>query len=128
MKIDNQIKTLAQTVGEAMAEARWSDVLENVSPTVVAHIPAVGDLDGIDALATFLLETGAKTDNGEHFELLDTLVGDTYAALYFRITAQRAGRPALDNMTVHLARVEDEQIAEIWFHNFDGPAVSAFWE
>ena len=119
---------IAHTVGTAMAAADWSTVLAAVSPDVVAHVPAVGDFVGIDALAGFLLETGAKTDAGEHFELLDTLVGETYVGLYFRITAQRSGRDALDNLTVHLARLEGGRIAEIWFHNFDGPSVAAFWE
>lgn len=119
---------LIEEVGKAMADARWADVLAHVAPDVVAHVPAVGSLNGIDEVATFLLETGAKTDNGEHFELLDTLVGQRFAALYFRITAERAGREPLDNLTVHLARFVDDQIAEIWFHNFDGAAVAAFWE
>lgn len=75
----------------------------------------------------FLAETGAKTDDGEHLELLDALVGNDHAALYFRITAARQGRPPLDNLTLHLVRLENGQIAEIWFHNFDGAAVAAFW-
>lgn len=116
-----------ELVGEAMAETRWPDVLAHVSPGVVAHVPAVGELHGVDQVATFLLETAAKTDNGERFELLDTLVGGRFAALYFRIRAERAGRPPLDNLTLHLARFEGDQIAEIWFHNFDGPAVAEFW-
>ncbi len=119
--------SMIRDVGNAMVDGRWADVLGVVSDDVVAHIPAVGDLHGTDALAGFLLETNAKTDDGETFELLDTLVGDNHAALYFRITATRAGRPPLDNLTVHLARVEDDEIVEIWFHNFDGPAVAEFW-
>ena len=75
----------------------------------------------------FLAETAAKADHGEHFELLDTLIGSDHAALYFRITASRHGRAPLDNLTLHLVRFENGQIAEIWFHNFDGPAVAAFW-
>lgn len=120
-------ETLISDIGQAMADGRWADVLTNVSPTVVAHVAAVGDLEGVDALAGFLAETGAKTDDGEHLELLDTLVGSDHVALYFRITARREGRPPLDNLTLHLARLENGQIAEIWFHNFDGPAVAAFW-
>ncbi|MEM7093149.1 MAG: nuclear transport factor 2 family protein [Actinomycetota bacterium] len=116
-----------ENVGRAMAESRWIDVFDAVSPDVVAHIPAVGDLHGIDALATFLLETAAKTNDGEHIEFIDALVGRNHAALYFRITATRAGRAPLDNLTVHLARLEGDTIAEIWFHNFDGPAVAEFW-
>jgi len=110
-----------------MAEGRWADVLAHVAPNVTAHVPAVGDLDGVDALAGFIAEIAGKAEDGEHFELLDTLVGDSHAALYFRITANRPGRAPLDNLTLHLVRLEDEQIAEIWFHNFDGLAVAAFW-
>lgn len=114
-------------VGQAMAEGRWADVLANVAPNVTAHVPAVGDLEGVDALAGFLAETAAKADHGEHFELLDTLIGNDHAAFYFRITAARQGRAPLDNLTLHLTRLENGKIAEIWFHNFDGPAVAAFW-
>lgn len=110
-----------------MAAGRWADVFAAVSPDVVAHVPAVGSLHGIEAVAAFLLETAAKTDDGEHIELIDSLVGETHAALYFRITATRQGRQPLDNLTVHLARLDEGRIAEIWFHNFDGPAVAAFW-
>ncbi|MEM9747870.1 MAG: nuclear transport factor 2 family protein [Actinomycetota bacterium] len=114
-------------VGRAMSDSRWDEVFDAVSPDVVAHVPAVGTIRGIDALAGFLLETAEKTDDGEHIELLDTLVGETHAALYFRITATRPGRQPLDNLTVHLARLEEGTITEIWFHNFDGPAVADFW-
>ena len=118
---------IARSVGIAMEANDWATVLAAVSPQVVAHVPAVGDLVGIDALATFLLETAEKTTDGEHFELLDVLHGKQFAALYFRITAKRAGRADLDNLTVHLARLDDGLIAEIWFHNFDGQAVADFW-
>ncbi len=114
-------------LGRAMAESRWDVVLDALDPAIVAHVPAVGDLHGVDAVAGFLLETNAKTDDGEHIELLDAMVGETHAALYFRITATRAGREPLDNLTVHVARLGEEQIEEVWFHNFDGPAVAAFW-
>ena len=114
-------------IGTAMADGRWGDVLASVDDAVVAHVPAVGDLHGQDALAGFLLETNAKTDDGEHIELLDALVGGEYVALYFRITATRVGRTPLDNLTVHLARFDGDRIAEIWFHNFDGQAVAEFW-
>lgn len=121
------VEEFARRVGTAMERADWATVLGAVSPEVVAHVPAVGDVIGIDALATFLAETAEKTDDGERFRLLDTLIGDHHVALYFRITAERAGREPLDNLTLHLARLDGDLIAEIWFHNFDGQAVAAFW-
>ncbi len=124
---DANLLAIGKLVGHAMQEKDWLTVLGAVAPDVVAHVPAVGDLEGIDALATFLAETAEKTADGEHFEILDVLAGSSYAALYFRITAKRSGHPDLDNLTLHLARIEDDLIKEIWFHNFDGAAVAAFW-
>jgi hypothetical protein len=120
-------RTAMELLGRAMADRRWADVLDAVHHDVVAHVPAVGDLHGRDALAGFLLEITAKTDDGETFELIDTLIGTSHAALYFRITATRPGRRPLDNLTVHLARLDNDRIAEIWFHNFDADAVAEFW-
>lgn len=120
-------RNVIESIGVAMAEGRWPEVLDRVARNVSTHVPAVGQLDGVDELARFLVETSAKSEDGEHFELLDTLVGERFAALYFRITAGRVGRAPLDNLTLHLARFDDEQIVEIWFHNFDGPAVAEFW-
>ncbi len=117
----------ARTLGEAMAAGRWPEVLDSVHDDVVAHVPATGTIAGTDALAGFLLETAAKTDDGETFELIDAMEGETHAALYFRITATREGRKPLDNLTVHLARFDGAKIAEIWFHNFDNAAVAEFW-
>lgn len=116
-----------ELVGTAMAEGRWPDVLAHVAPDVILHVPEVGRIEGIDELANFLLTTAAKADDGEHLELLDTLVGEHFAALYFRITATRIGREPLENLTLHLARLDNDRISEIWFHNFDGPAVAEFW-
>lgn len=118
---------LTTHVAQAMAARRWHDVFDHLAPDVVAHVPAVGDLHGIDGLAAFVLDVNGKTDDGEHLEVLDVLAGERFAAIYFRITATRSGRPPLDNLTVHLARFDGDRICEIWFHNFDGPAVAAFW-
>src|SRR5690606_7803433 len=85
-----------ELVGAAMAEGRWPDVLAHVSPEGTTHVPVVGRLVGIGELATFGAETAGKSDDGEHFELLDTLVGERFAALYFRVTAHRAGKAPLD--------------------------------
>ena len=38
-------------VGRAMSDGRWKDVFDSVSADVVAHVPEVGSLLGIDALA-----------------------------------------------------------------------------
>ena len=119
---------LVRTLAAAMSEHRWDDVLALLDDDVVAHVPAEEQpRRGIGDLAAFIAETTAKADDGEHFEVIDTLAGETHGAIYFRITATRPGRPPLDNLTVHLARLSGGRVAEIWFHNFDNEAVAAFW-
>ncbi len=117
-----------RALASAMSEQRWDDVLALISNDVVAHVPARDEpLRGIDQLAMFIAETSAKADDGERFEVIDTLAGETHGAIYFRITATRPGRAPLDNFTVHLARLDGGRVAEIWFHNFDNDTVAAFW-
>ena len=119
---------LIRTLATAMSEQRWDDVLALIADDVVAHVPAEDQpRRGIDELAAFIAETAAKADDGERFEVIDTLAGTTHGAIYFRITATRPGRPPLDNLTVHLARIHEGRVAEIWFHNFDNEHVAAFW-
>lgn len=121
------LQTMIHETATAMAEQRWESVLTHVAEDVVAHVPGSEPITGVHGLAAFLLETAATADDGEHFEVLDTLVGEHHAAIYFRITATRSDREPLDNHTVHLARIENEKIVEIFLHNFDSEAVAKFW-
>ena len=72
MKMD-----LLETLGAAMTEGRWADVLAHVSPDVVTHVPAVGTLHGIDELAAFQLDVAAKADTEEQLELLKSQLAGT---------------------------------------------------
>lgn len=119
---------LGREVAEAMAAGRWDDVLRHLSVDITVHVPGRDPLRGVDEVSGFVLETAAKTDDGEHFEVIDVLGGTEFAAIRFHITATRAGRAPLDNHTLHLARLERGTIAEIWFHNDDDAAVAAFWD
>lgn len=102
-----------------------------LAPDVVLHVPGshalAGTHHGADQLLGFLLATRQLTDAGEQIELLDVLTGRDHAAALCRVTATRAGRPPLDNHTIHLVRFDGDQIAEIWLHNRDDFAVNAFW-
>ncbi|MEM8924118.1 MAG: nuclear transport factor 2 family protein [Actinomycetota bacterium] len=119
---------LVRRLAAGMADHRWADVLTLVHRDVVAHLPAAPEpLRGVDSLAAFIVETSAKAEDGERFEVIDTLAGANHGAIYFRITANRPDRTPLDNLTVHLARIESGLVTEIWFHNFDNDAVAAFW-
>jgi ketosteroid isomerase-like protein len=98
---------------------------------VVLHVPGshplAGDHRGPDALVRFVEASRERTDNGEHLEVLDVLEGADHAAVYLRVTAQREGRSPLDNTTVHLVRLVDGRVAEVWLHNWDNNAVNEFW-
>ena len=102
-----------------------------VSDDIVLHVPGThalaGAHRGLGAFAELSAALSALTDDGEAIEVLDVLGGAEHAAVYCHVTAQRAGRPALDNLTVHVLRIRDGRVAEIWLHNFDDVAVSAFW-
>lgn len=97
---------------------------------VVLHVPGnhplAGDHTGPTAVLGFVVASRGLTDDGEHIELLDLLVGARTVAAWCRVTARRGGRE-LDNTTVHLVRVADGRIVEIWLHNFDDIAVNDFW-
>jgi uncharacterized protein len=102
-----------------------------VTDDVVVHVPGThalaGDHRGLAAFAEFAAATTALTDDGEAIEVIDVLGGAGHAAVYCHVTAQRAGRAPLDNLTVHVLRIIDGRVAEVWLHNFDDVAVSAFW-
>jgi uncharacterized protein len=98
---------------------------------VVLHVPGrhplAGDYHGREGLARFAAQSLRVTHGGERLALLDVLAGDRFVAALCRVEATGRGPTALDNRTLHLARVESGHIAEIWFHNFDQHAVDAFW-
>ena len=98
---------------------------------VVLHVPGThalaGDHHGAAGILAFLEGIRAFTASGEDIEILDVLDGRDHAALYCRVTAERAGRPSLENFTIHLFRVRDGRVVEIWLHNRDERTVDAFW-
>ena len=55
------------------------------------------------------------------------LAGADHVAVYLDVRGERDGRVDLENRTIHLFRIADGRVAEIWFHNWDQRAVDAFW-
>jgi ketosteroid isomerase-like protein len=90
--------------------------------------PVAGDHVGLDAILEFVLTTQSILGTGsEGLRLVDLTAGATHATAICEVTGQRAGRPVMHNRTVHILRIDDGRIAEIWFHNFDQTTVDAFW-
>ena len=106
------------------------DISPFVAADVVLHVPGdhptAGDWRGVDGLQRFMAESRTRYDT-QTVETLDVLVGDAHVAVYNHARGKRADHPDLDNFTVHLLRIEDGCITEIWFHNRNQSAVDAFW-
>ena len=115
----------------ALLGGQLDDARRHAHDDVVLHVPGThplaGDHRGPDALVRFVESSRARTDSGERIEVLDVLEGTDHAAAYLRVTAERAGKAPLDNTTVHLLRVVDGRVAEVWLHNWDHTAVNEFW-
>jgi ketosteroid isomerase-like protein len=115
----------------AVATGRPDAALPHLADDVVLHVPGgqplAGDHVGPEAVVAFITASSAVADRTEHVEVLDVLVGGAHAAAYCHVTGSRPGGPDLDNRTVHLFRITDGRIAEVWFHNWDQAAVDAFW-
>lgn len=98
-----------------------------LDPDVVLHDPGThpngGAHRGRDAVLRFLATSSTA---GATTELLDVMGGEQYAAAYVRVRAEQ-GDARLDNPTVHLLRIRDGRVAEVWFHNRDQAHVDAFW-
>ncbi len=109
------------------AAADHTDPTDLLAEDVVLHDPGShpngGDHRGRDSVLRFLATSAAV---GTHTEVLDVMGGDHYATAYLRVRAERDGA-RLDNPTVHLLRIEDGRVAEVWFHNRDQAHVDAFW-
>jgi ketosteroid isomerase-like protein len=101
-------------------------------PDVVLHVPGDqplgGDHRGLVEIAGFLVGSREVTVAGEHIDRVDTLVGDDHVALLVRVTGDRFDGRRLDNVTMHLARIDGAGlVTDIWFHNRDQAHVDAFW-
>jgi ketosteroid isomerase-like protein len=103
-----------------------------VAEDVVLHVPGshqtAGEYEGVQGLVDF---AGASRATGATVlarEVLDVLEGQDHVAVYCRIRGERDERAALENVTLHLYRLEGGRVAEIWFHNRDQAAVDAFWD
>ncbi len=121
---------VATDLYDALGRGDLATAAALLDPDVVLHVPGTQPLAGVhrglDELLAFTAAVTAATDDGETLEVRDVLVGADHVAVLCRVTATRLGR-RLDNSTVHLLRLRDGRVAEIHLHNFDGPAVDAFW-
>jgi ketosteroid isomerase-like protein len=122
---------VARALYGAFAAGDLDSLQSHLADDVVLHVPGhqplSGDHHGPGGFVQFILASRAATEDGERLELVDILGGGGYAAGYCRITGERADRQPLDNLTVHIMRIEGGLVREVWFHNWDQDNVDQFW-
>lgn len=100
-------------------------------PDIALHVPGTHPLAGVhvgvDAFFGFVLGSRHLTESGEDIEVVDVLEGEHHVGVYCTVRATRPGRTPLENPTIHLVRIRDGLVAEIWLHNFDDLSVNDFW-
>lgn len=117
---------------EGVLAGDLSRVAELSTPDLTLHVGGdhliAGDYVGLDGVLAWIARTTEILGGGqEHFAVIDVLGGTEHGAAYLRVTGERPGRASLDNRTVHLHRIVDGRVAEVWFHNRDQSTVDAFW-
>ena len=94
---------------------------------IPGHQPLAGDHHGRAAVLAAIAGHSDRAGRTEQIEIRDILTGAGHVAVYCDVRGERDGRVELENRTVHLFRIDDGMIAEIWFHNWDQERVDAFW-
>jgi ketosteroid isomerase-like protein len=83
-----------------------------------------GDKVGFDAVLAFFGKTMELTQGAFSVVPEEILASDTTAAVVCRSRARRNGRE-LDDQQVHLFRIRDGQVVEVW--QYAGPSADDFW-
>ena len=99
-------------------------------PNIVWHAQRLGmlggDHRGWPAVLTFFGRSMELTQGTFGIEVLEVLANDESAAAVVRSTGRR-GAAALDDRQIHLFRLENERVVEVWQYVGDGAAAEAFW-
>lgn len=83
-----------------------------------------GDKVGRDAVFAFFGKTMELTQGSFSVTSEEILASDTTAAVVCHSRARRNGRE-LDDQQVHLLRIRDGQVVEVW--QYAGPSADDFW-
>ena len=127
-------ETPAEVLGAVYAALGAGDLAAaaaRLHPDVVLHVPgthaAAGDHVGSTAVLAFIERALGGTERVERIEVLDLLGGAEHAAVLCNAEGYRDGVHAMHNRTLHLVRVLDGSVRDIWFHNWDQSVVDDFW-
>jgi len=115
---------------EAFARGDLAAVEAMFSPDAVWHAQRLGllggDHRGWQAILQFFGRSMELTAGTFRVETQDVLVSPAGAAAVVRSSGRR-GERRLDDMQVHLFRIEAERVVEVWQYVGDSDAVNEFW-
>ena len=134
MKLDtdkaNENRELLRRGYEAFGTGDLETVQALFKPDAVWHAQRLGllsgDHEGWPQIAEFFGETMQMTQGTFRLEIEDILATEHRVAVTARSKATRNGR-TLDSYQVHLYRIDDGKVAEIWQFVDDHVNVTDFW-
>jgi uncharacterized protein len=114
----------------AFATGNMVALNELFDPGIVWHAQRLGilggDHAGWSAVLKFFADSMELTRGTFAIEVLEVLSNDESAAAVVRSTGRR-GEATLDDRQVHVFRLENDRVVEVWQFVGDGPAAAAFW-
>jgi uncharacterized protein len=123
-------EALARTGYEAFARGDLVVVQQAFAPDITWHAQRLGQLGGDHvgwpAVLAFFARTMELTAGTFRIEIEQMLSNDDGVAVVVRSRATRDGA-TLDSRQIHLFRVVDDLVAEVWQFVDDGQTVGAFW-
>jgi uncharacterized protein len=99
-------------------------------PNIVWHAQRLGilggDHAGWPAVLKFFAQSMELTQGTFGIEVLEVLANAESSCAVVRSTGRR-GAATLDSRQIHLFRLENERVVEVWQYVGDGAAAEAFW-
>jgi len=121
---------LLRTGYNAFASGNMVALNELFHPDIVWHAQRLGvlggDHQGWPAVLKFFADSMELTRGTFAIEVLEILANDDSAAAVVRSTGRR-GEATLDDRQVHVFRLENERVVEVWQYVGDGVAAATFW-
>jgi len=120
----------AREAYEAFGRGDLAPLVEIFADDIVLHTfgssPLAGDYKGKDAIIAFLAKLFEMTDGTFTINVHAVTAHDDRAVALAHMTAKRGDR-TLDLNSVHVFRLADGLITEMWSYEDDQDAADAFW-
>lgn len=117
--------------GAALAAGDMTGLAAALHHSVVWHQPGANPLSGVhegpDAVLALLGRFMQLSSGTFRLETTATSANENFVATSVQFSAERAGRPDLQQTGTDIFRVDGGLIAEVWLFSADQAAEDAFW-